>query len=120
MAIPENCTGRSDSSSCGGRNRRACEGVMTPTMTIPVQVAESRQEREFALWSQAYDASPNPLLELEERFLSAVLPEIRGKDVLDVGCGTGRWLTQLVKLTPGSLTGVDASPEMLARARTKV
>ncbi len=87
-------------------------------LTMPPHAEEQR--REFALWSRIYDELPNPLLALEERFLAPLLPDLQGKDVLDVGCGTGRWLERLQKHNPRSLTGVDFSPEMVARARRKV
>jgi len=38
--------------------------------------------------------------------------------VLDIGCGTGRFLAQLAEIAKG--WGVDASPEMLEVARTRV
>ncbi|HEX3374337.1 MAG TPA: methyltransferase domain-containing protein, partial [Edaphobacter sp.] len=63
---------------------------------------------------------PNPLLALEQRFLSRMLPDIAGIDVLDVGCGTGRWLQLLASHHPASLVGVDNSPEMLQRASAKL
>ncbi len=41
--------------------------------------------------------------------------------VLDIGCGTGLFLARHAGLPCGpSLTGVDPSPEMLARARTRL
>jgi cytosine/adenosine deaminase-related metal-dependent hydrolase/ubiquinone/menaquinone biosynthesis C-methylase UbiE len=67
----------------------------------------------------AYDARPNPLLRLEERVLPTLLPSIAGADILDAGCGTGRWLTLLEPLGPRSLTGADPSAAMLAIARQK-
>ena len=82
------------------------------------QLAASREA--FALWSQVYDHQANPLLSLEERFLSELLPPVRGLDVVDVGCGTGRWLQRLSPFGPGSLTGIDSSPEMIACARKKL
>jgi cytosine/adenosine deaminase-related metal-dependent hydrolase/ubiquinone/menaquinone biosynthesis C-methylase UbiE len=57
---------------------------------------------------------------LEERSAMPVLPPLRGEDVLDVGCGTGRWLTRLETLNPSSLTGADCSTTMLECARAKV
>jgi malonyl-CoA O-methyltransferase len=45
-----------------------------------------------ALWSATYDADPNPLLELERRTVASWLSPLRGKTVVDVGCGTGRWI----------------------------
>jgi cytosine/adenosine deaminase-related metal-dependent hydrolase/ubiquinone/menaquinone biosynthesis C-methylase UbiE len=78
------------------------------------------QRKDFALWSQTYDELPNPLLALEERFLAPLLADVSGKRVLDVGCGTGRWLEHLADLNPGRLTGVDFSPEMLVRAARRL
>ena len=74
----------------------------------------------FNIWAQVYDEQPNPLLALEQRFLSRMLPEVSGLDVLDAGCGTGRWLHLLASHHPASLVGVDTSPEMLKRATARV
>lgn len=74
----------------------------------------------FDIWAQVYDEQPNPLLALEQRFLSRMLPDAGGLDVLDVGCGTGRWLQLLASHRPASMTGVDASPQMLQRAASKL
>ncbi|HTF62527.1 MAG TPA: methyltransferase domain-containing protein [Edaphobacter sp.] len=74
----------------------------------------------FDLWAQVYDAQSNPLLLLEERCAMPLLPPLRGKDVLDVGCGTGRWLKKLETFEPASLTGTDCSTAMLEYARAKV
>jgi cytosine/adenosine deaminase-related metal-dependent hydrolase/ubiquinone/menaquinone biosynthesis C-methylase UbiE len=74
----------------------------------------------YALWSQVYDEEPNPMLSLEERVLTALLPRIEGKDVIDLGCGTGRWLAALSHKSPASLGGIDISAEMLERAAIKL
>jgi cytosine/adenosine deaminase-related metal-dependent hydrolase/ubiquinone/menaquinone biosynthesis C-methylase UbiE len=74
----------------------------------------------FDIWAQVYDEQPNPLLALEQRFLSRLLPDISGLDVLDAGCGTGRWLQLLASRRPASLVGVDTSPEMLQHASAKL
>jgi cytosine/adenosine deaminase-related metal-dependent hydrolase/ubiquinone/menaquinone biosynthesis C-methylase UbiE len=73
----------------------------------------------FSAWAGVYDHQQNPLLMLEERYLLRLLPDLRDRDVLDVGCGTGRWLAQLSRLNPRSLHGIDPSPEMLAKAAAK-
>ena len=44
----------------------------------------------------------------------------RDKCVLDVGCGTGRWLAKLAGQGPRELWGVDASPAMLRVAAAKL
>jgi cytosine/adenosine deaminase-related metal-dependent hydrolase/ubiquinone/menaquinone biosynthesis C-methylase UbiE len=82
--------------------------------------AEPQTASLFDLWAEVYDKQPNPLLLLEERTLPRLLPPIQGADVLDVGCGTGRWLTRLEALAPRSLAGADPSPAMLERARAKL
>jgi cytosine/adenosine deaminase-related metal-dependent hydrolase/ubiquinone/menaquinone biosynthesis C-methylase UbiE len=74
----------------------------------------------FNRWARVYDAQTNPLLLLEQRNAAPLLPSVRGGNVLDVGCGTGRWLKHLETLHPASLTGVDCSRVMLERAREKV
>jgi len=85
---------------------------MTTMMATPSDVFDS--------WAQVYDEQPNPLLALEKRFLSRMLPNVSGLDVLDVGCGTGRWLQHLAPHHPASLVGVDASFQMLQRASAKL
>lgn len=73
----------------------------------------------FAEWAPVYDAEPNPLLTLEDRYLRRMLPDLRGRHVVDVGCGTGRGLPHLASMTPASLHGMDPSPAMLQAARSR-
>jgi cytosine/adenosine deaminase-related metal-dependent hydrolase/ubiquinone/menaquinone biosynthesis C-methylase UbiE len=74
----------------------------------------------FDRWAPDYDAQPNPLLALEQRVLLPRLGDVRGLDVLDAGCGTGRWLGHLAARSPRSLAGVDISPVMLGLAASKL
>jgi malonyl-CoA O-methyltransferase len=69
------------------------------------------------LWAACYDEFPNPLLHLEERCLSQVLPDLSGASIADLGCGTGRWLRHWVNQGPKRYVGVDFSPAMLRRAQ---
>jgi cytosine/adenosine deaminase-related metal-dependent hydrolase/ubiquinone/menaquinone biosynthesis C-methylase UbiE len=88
--------------------------------TLGSSSLSSANSAAFDAWARVYDTQPNPLLSLEERFLKCLLPPIDDKDILDVGCGTGRWLVQLAGLgSPRSLCGIDSSDEMLAVARHK-
>jgi ubiquinone/menaquinone biosynthesis C-methylase UbiE len=59
------------------------------------------------------------LIALEERELPGLLGDLSGLDVLDVGCGTGRWTARLVA-SGARVTGIDFSRGMLARARQRV
>jgi ubiquinone/menaquinone biosynthesis C-methylase UbiE len=72
-----------------------------------------------ALWADTYDDGTNPLLALEERGMEALLPELKDKYVLDVACGTGRWLERLRPRGARHVFGVDLSREMLQVASTK-
>jgi cytosine/adenosine deaminase-related metal-dependent hydrolase/SAM-dependent methyltransferase len=60
------------------------------------------------------------MLALERRVLEPLLPSVAGKDVVDLGCGTGRWLEALKNSGTRSLVGLDYSREMLARATRKL
>ncbi len=69
-------------------------------------------------WDDSQEACGNTVEKLEGR---ARLLELRaGESVLEVGCGTGQltgWLAAQVR--PGRVVGVDFSPEMLHKARSK-
>ncbi|MGB6689830.1 MAG: methyltransferase domain-containing protein [Terracidiphilus sp.] len=94
-------------------------------MSRPVEASEDRSERvrqnvrAFDLLSRSYDAQFNPLLTLEQRYLKRMLPKIAGRDVLDAGCGSGRWLRYMAGMRPRSLTGLDTSAAMLQVAEQK-
>jgi cytosine/adenosine deaminase-related metal-dependent hydrolase/SAM-dependent methyltransferase len=60
------------------------------------------------------------MLSVEERFLTPLLPPSEGCNVVDLGCGTGRWLSRLAEESPRRLVGLDASAEMLVRAERKI
>lgn len=74
----------------------------------------------YGLWAETYDAEPNPLLSAEERMLEPLLPSLASKVVLDVACGTGRWLEKLVRAGATAGAGVDLSSAMLGVARAKL
>lgn len=70
----------------------------------------------FAAWAAVYDRQRNPLLELEERILARILPGSQGRHILDIGSGTGRWLSRFAQGGPASLCGLDSSRAMLEAA----
>ena len=72
-----------------------------------------------ALWAATYDEAANPLLALEERTLEPLLPDLQGKSALDLACGTGRWLENLMRRGAASVVGADFCAPMLARAAFK-
>ena len=76
-------------------------------------------EEGYERWAATYDDAPNPLLHLEERKLTALLPTLGGKCTLDLACGTGRWLEKLSGMGTGLPVGVDLSAAMLRVAGKK-
>jgi SAM-dependent methyltransferase len=65
----------------------------------------------YRQWAQTYDQSPNPMVALETRYVAEWIEVQPGECLIDVGCGTGRW----IKSTGG--IGVDLSREMLERTQ---
>jgi len=74
----------------------------------------------YRLWADSYDREANPILSLERRILSPLLPPVAELNVIDLGCGTGRWLNVMKNESAGNLIGVDLSREMLNQAKLKV
>src|SRR3954466_14482061 len=69
-------------------------------------------------WAEFYDADDNPLVAIESPWVDRLLGDVRGLDVADVGCGTGR---HALRLAAAGARGraVDFSEVMLAKARAK-
>ena len=70
-------------------------------------------------WAPTYEGEPNPLIRVEEPLTLALIGEVQGQRVLDVGCGTGRYCALLAQ-RGAAVTGVDPSPGMLEQARRKI
>lgn len=70
-------------------------------------------------WALVYDHDANPLPALEEPHVRAALEGVRGLDVVDLGCGTGRHTAWLAD-AGARVTALDFSDGMLERARRKV
>ena len=70
-------------------------------------------------WAATYDQPGNPLIDLEQPLVRQILDRIPAGNALDAACGTGRHAGYLAALGH-QVTGVDSSPDMLARARQRV
>jgi ubiquinone/menaquinone biosynthesis C-methylase UbiE len=69
-------------------------------------------------WAAVYDHDANPLQALEEPFFRDLVGDVRGRNVLDLGCGTGRHSVWLAS-QGATVTAVDFSQGMLDEARRK-
>lgn len=56
-------------------------------------------------------------MELEQKAMLALLPDLAGKVVLDLACGSGRYLSKVRERGASAVLGLDLAPAMLARAR---
>ena len=72
----------------------------------------------YARWSETYDMQDNALTILEEPLVRALLGNIDGLSVADIGCGTGRHTVYMAE-TGAQVTAIDFSQEMMARAIEK-
>jgi malonyl-CoA O-methyltransferase len=72
----------------------------------------------YALWAPSYPArAHNPVMLAEERAMLGLLPQdLSGRNVLDAGCGTGRYIRHAMQRGATKITGVDLSRDMLLRA----
>ena len=64
-------------------------------------------EQAYDWWAGQYDSQPdNLMLALDEIVFGALLQdvEVKGNQIIDVGCGTGRHWPRLLKGQPASLT----------------
>lgn len=76
----------------------------------------------YALWAPSYPArAHNPVMLAEERAMLGLLPQdLCGRNVLDAGCGTGRYMRYAMQRGAARIAGVDLSPEMLLRAEAEL
>jgi malonyl-CoA O-methyltransferase len=76
--------------------------------TLPPQSA-------YRLLAANYEEAPNPLLALERRSLAPLLPDVRGKHVIDAAAGKGYWATHCIRRGAAAIA-VDFCEEMLRNA----
>ena len=77
----------------------------------------------YQLWAPTYDeCSDNAVLYLEEQSVLPLLDEvlIRGKLVIDFGCGTGRHIRHFLDKSARQVIGLDFSRHMLSVANGKL
>jgi ubiquinone/menaquinone biosynthesis C-methylase UbiE len=76
---------------------------------------------DFGSRARAYDTLRPPATAWWDRFAALVeLGDLRGRRILDVGCGTGRLAAALADEARARVWGIDESAEMVAVARGTV
>ncbi|HET8844543.1 MAG TPA: methyltransferase domain-containing protein [Ktedonobacteraceae bacterium] len=70
----------------------------------------------YALWAPFYDSEVNALIAAEELYSNDIVARLSFKNALDVGAGTGRYLSKLAHSNV-QITAVDQAPEMLELAQ---
>jgi ubiquinone/menaquinone biosynthesis C-methylase UbiE len=116
---PAETEGREPVNQIPPLSKSGAVGLSKYTAAPSVAPAYVSVEEGYERWAPTYDHAPNPLLHLEERKLTPLLPELNGKHVLDLACGTGRWLQKLAAQGAGLRVGVDFSTAMLRVAGSK-
>jgi ubiquinone/menaquinone biosynthesis C-methylase UbiE len=73
----------------------------------------------YDTWASQYDTNDNKTRDLEGRALQELLEPLHFESVLEIGCGTGKNTKWFIEKA-GSITAVDLSGEMLAKAKEKI
>jgi ubiquinone/menaquinone biosynthesis C-methylase UbiE len=73
-------------------------------------------------WARSYDNQPhNLMLPMDDALFLSFLDTVnlKNKNILDVGCGTGRLWKKIMQKEPRQLVGYDVSTAMLAQLKAK-
>jgi malonyl-CoA O-methyltransferase len=68
-------------------------------------------------WAVTYHTEDNPIKNLSDEFIKNELPDLKGKSVLDAGCGTGKICELAISRGAAFVKGVDLSPKMIEEAK---
>lgn len=80
------------------------------------RVSDADPRATYDIWADTYPGvAHNPLMRLEQDIVESILATIRPKRALDVGTGSGRYLSVLKRAGAPSVLGVDFSMAMLRR-----
>jgi malonyl-CoA O-methyltransferase len=70
----------------------------------------------YERWAPSYPQEPgNPLMRAEQELMLQCFPAVTGRCVLDLACGSGRYVRLLHAAGAAPIVALDASPGMLRR-----
>lgn len=87
-----------------------------PSLNFQLDIPDMEVESGYALWADTYDNFPNPLINVEEPIIRALLERMPAGRALDAACGTGRY-TRYMRARGHEVEAVDVSRAMIAQAR---
>jgi ubiquinone/menaquinone biosynthesis C-methylase UbiE len=99
----------------GAEGRQAAPAAIREPVSTPVRLSPLEGYR---LWSRTWETDPSAIVALESRFLAPWISELRGKVLIDLSCGAGRWLTH-ARRQGAAVFGADICREMLTQASQK-
>ncbi len=70
----------------------------------------------YDLWAESYALESNPIKMLSDESVTTLLPDMTGKAVLDIGCGTGFFCRKAWDMRASRVVGLDISGKMIDRA----
>jgi malonyl-CoA O-methyltransferase len=91
-------------------------GTKAPGTVAPGTLAPRRRDL-YDLWSESYPpVAHNPVMRLEQSIVAPILQHLRARRALDVGTGSGRYMSVLADAGASTVVGADLSMSMLVRA----
>jgi ubiquinone/menaquinone biosynthesis C-methylase UbiE len=88
-------------------------------MAATVHVEPRDVRAAYDLWADTYPGvAHNPLMRVEQEIVESILATLRPSRALDVGTGSGRYLTVLARTGAARVVGADFSMAMLRRVAT--
>ena len=76
-------------------------------------------KKAYNIWAEQYDSNDNKTRDLDKVATIDTLTKFSFRNVLELGCGTGKNTTWLVK-NAKSIIALDFSQEMLGKAKAKI
>ena len=76
-------------------------------------------EKAYNIWANQYDTNENRTRYLDKKVTIETLSKYESENVLELGCGTGKNTTWLLKKAK-RIVGIDFSQEMLDKAKEKI